>query len=79
MAKDRLVKRASVYNLIPTNDELLSVFWNLLLLSHLDLKFMVMSGHVFLIPIQSQNKLVVASIGTAGKDDCIQMHFITNT
>lgn len=37
-----------------------------------------MSGHVFLIPAQRQNKLVVASVGTAGKDVCIQMYFITN-
>lgn len=37
-----------------------------------------MSGHVFWIPIQSQNRLVVGSIGGTA-DDCIQMYFITNT
>lgn len=52
--------------------------WNLLESNPLDPEFVVMSSLVFMIPIQSQNKLVATSISTAGKDDYIRVYFIMN-
>ena len=51
---------------------------NLLESNPLDPEFTVTSGHVFVSTIQSQNKLVVTSISTTGKDNYIQIYFIMN-
>lgn len=47
-------------NFIPTNNQQLSMSCNLLESNPLDPEFTVTSGHVFVITIQSQNKLVIS-------------------
>lgn len=51
---------------------------NLLESNPLDPELTVTSGHVFVSTIQSQNKLVVTSVSTTGKDNYIQIYFIMN-
>ena len=78
LVKGRWLREFLLNNFIPTNNEQLSMSCNLLESNPLDPEFTVTSGHVFVSTIQSQNKLVVTSISTTGKDNYIQIHFIMN-
>ena len=78
LVKGRWLREFLLNNFSPTNNEQLSVSCNLLESNPLDPEFTVTSGHVFVSTIQRQNKLVVTSISTTGKDNYIQIHFIMN-